>query len=481
MIGSMTTHGVDLVSQPSASPLVTVRLLLRAGSAWDPPGLDGLAALTARMVGDAGTARRSYRAVTEAFYPLGTSLSVTCDRELVCLSGTVHRDRLDAFTDLLLEAVLTPGFDEADLERGRQAQLSHLLAVLRSASDEQLGLEVLQQALFGARHPYGHAPEGTVPSLRRIGVEDVRRHHAGAWTRARLMVGVAGGFSDAWLARFIGALGGLAQGEAAPPVPPPPPVSGRHALLVQKATGSVGIHLGHPLTVDRAHPDFAALWLANSYLGEHRTFHGRLMQQLRGLRGLNYGDYSYVEHYPSPTATTQPTPGFLRSRPHFSVWVRPVPPDKALFALRAALHEVDRLIVRGMGQAELESTREFLTSYSRLWAQAASSRLGLAMDGRLFEVPGLVDLLAERLPALDAGDVTEAVRRHVHPDRWRAVMVCGDAARLRDELLADGDSPITYPAPMPDEVAEADQLIAARRLALTEAETVRADELFEGA
>lgn len=473
--------GMDVVAQPSpGAPLVTVRLVLRAGSAWDPPGLEGLAALTARMVGDAGTTRRSYRELTEALYPLGTSLSVRCDRELVSIVGTVHVDRLDAFTDLLLEAVLTPGFDEGDLERARQAQLSHLLAVLRSGSDEQLGLEVLQQSVFGPAHPYGHAPEGTVRSLRRIGVHDVRRFHATAWSRARLMVGVAGGYGDAWLARLMDGLRTLPPGVPSPAVPEPIAPTGRHALLVQKATGSVGLHLGHPLAVDRAHPDFPALWLANSFLGEHRTFHGRLMQQLRGLRGLNYGDYSYMEHYASPTHTLQPSPSALRTRPHFSVWLRPVAPDKALFAMRAALHELDRLIVRGMSQPELESTREFLLSYARLWTQTASRRLGFAMDGWMFGVPGLVELLADRLPALRAGDVTEALRRHIHTDRWRAVLVCGDAARLTAELRADVDSPISYPASVPDEVMETDRLISARRLSLTEIESVRAEDLFEG-
>ena len=45
----------------------------------------------------------------------------------------------------------------------------------------------------------------------------------------------------------------------------------------------------------RRDDEFYALAVANSYLGEHRTFNGKLMQDLRGKRGLNYGDYSYDE------------------------------------------------------------------------------------------------------------------------------------------------------------------------------------------
>src|SRR5205814_9539815 len=49
--------------------------------------------------------------------------------------------------------------------------------------------------------------------------------------------------------------------------------------------------------VTRSDDDYYALAVANSYLGEHRTFNGKLMQDLRGKRGLNYGDYSYIEDY----------------------------------------------------------------------------------------------------------------------------------------------------------------------------------------
>jgi len=42
------------------------------------------------------------------------------------------------------------------------------------------------------------------------------------------------------------------------------------------------VHFGFPLTIDRSHDDFYPLMVANSFLGEHRTLHGRLMQQLRG-------------------------------------------------------------------------------------------------------------------------------------------------------------------------------------------------------
>ena len=119
----------------------------------------------------------------------------------------------------------------------------------------------------------------------------------------------------------------------------------------------------------RRDDDFYALAVANSYLGEHRTFNGKLMQDLRGKRGLNYGDYSYIEDFIQEGDSTFPVPNNPRRQQYFSIWIRPVPTDKAVFALRAALWELDRLVEHGMSPAEFEATRSFLLNYSKLWVQ----------------------------------------------------------------------------------------------------------------
>ena len=154
-------------------------------------------------------------------------------------------------------------------------------------------------------------------------------------------------------------------------LPPAPKVQGHDFTLVDKQTGSVGIHFGFALPVTRADADYYPLMVANSFLGEHRTFNGRLMNELRGDRGLNYGDYSYVEYLETPPFVTTPPPGVPRREQYFSVWIRPVQPPDAQFALRAGLYELQRLRDEGLTQAELDLTRNFLLNYSKLWAQSA--------------------------------------------------------------------------------------------------------------
>ena len=65
-----------------------------------------------------------------------------------------------------------------------------------------------------------------------------------------------------------------------------------------------------------------------------------------------------LEDLPSPeTQATQPTKA---EENIFQLWIRPVEPPTAHFALRLALHELDRLVEKGLTESDFEETRAFL-------------------------------------------------------------------------------------------------------------------------
>src|SRR5207253_358286 len=232
--------------------------------------------------------------------------------------------------------------------------------------------------------------------------------------------------------------------------------------IVEKPADATAISIGFPLDVTRRDDDFYALAVANSYLGEHRTFNGKLMQDLRGKRGLNYGDYSYIEEFIQEGGSTFRVPNNPRQQQFFSIWIRPVPNDKAVFALRAALWELDRLIQQGMTQEEFEATRTFLLNYSKLWVQTLSRRLGYAIDGEFYGRKDLVTELAERLPKLTVDQVNAAVRKHLKIDGMKVAIVAPDAAGLRELLTSGKLTPIAYDTQgTPEDVLAEDKSIAA--------------------
>ena len=92
---------VASVLLPGTSPLVTFRILVTTGSAFDPPGKEGLAGLTASMLAQGGTRGMSYDQIVQALYPMASSVSAQVDKEMTVFTGTSHIENLDRYYSLL--------------------------------------------------------------------------------------------------------------------------------------------------------------------------------------------------------------------------------------------------------------------------------------------------------------------------------------------------------------------------------------------
>jgi zinc protease len=477
--GSPSSDGVLTLPSPG-NPLIAVRFVFRVGSQHDPKGKEGLAALTAAMVAEGGSKTVSYEQLLEKFYPMAAGLDAACRKEVTVFSGTIHRDNLRPYLALVSEVLVAPRFAEKDFERLRNEAIDAVSKTLRATNDEELSKWTLQCELY-ADHPYGHYDRGTVTALRAMTLDDVKAFHSRHYTRESLLVGLAGGFEPTTIEALEEDLKPLrTSGFELPELPQPKAPRGLEVTIVEKPAEATAIALGFPLPVTRRDDDFYALMVANSYLGEHRTFNGKLMQELRGKRGLNYGDYSYIEDFIQDGSSTFAVPNNPRRQQYFSIWIRPVPRDKAVFALRAALWELDKLLRVGISPADFEETRSFLLNYSRLWVQTPSRNLGYAIDGKLYGRQSLVAELAERLPRLTLEEVNAAARKYLQPGGMKVAIVAQNAAELREILTSNQPTPIHYDTEgTPEEVLAEDQKIAVFPLQDVRVRIVPVEQMFE--
>jgi zinc protease len=476
--------GIRTVILPSpASPLCAIRLFFQIGAVDDPKGKEGLAALTAEMIGHGGSKARSYAELLDALYPLAGELHVYDDKESVVFEGTVHRDNLTKFADLLAEQILTPRFADDDFHRNKEDALDYLTKTLRGNADEELGKQAMATLLYQG-HPYGTPTQGTVAGLGAITLDDVRKFYAAHYARDRLIVGVAGGVPDGFAETFVKRFAALpAKAPPLPRLPPAPAHRENQLLVVEKDARANAISIGHTINLTRKDADFYPLTVARSYLGEHRTFNGVLMNHLRGNRGLNYGDYAYIENFIQDGWTTFPLPNIPRRQQHFEIWLRPVPPQNSLFALRAALYETDKLIREGIPDAGFEATRTFLANYTTLWAQDVSRRLGYAIDA-VVTGKDIVKELQTRLPKMSKADVDRAVRRHLTLSGLTIAIVADKAQALADKLASDAPTPITYDtAGTPPDILAEDRIIEKFPVPLSEGavRVVPVEQMFERA
>jgi zinc protease len=467
----------------SADPTISLSVQFTVGSQNDPPGKEGLAFITGEMIADAATETRSLEEILAALYPLAASYAMRVDVERSTLTGRVHRDNLDAYLELFVDALLHPAFDEGDFERIRSDAVNAIENTLRYSSDEELGKAALREFVFRGT-PYAHPSEGTVAGLKAITLDDVRAFYRSHYTRASALLGVGGGLDDAAVARLEAALAELPAGEpVAPPAIDAAPVTGRSALFVAKPGADASISFGFPIAVHRGERDFYALWIANSWLGEHRSQSSHLFNVIREKRGLNYGDYSYIEAFPEGGERSMPPVNVPRRVQLFEVWIRTLPNAQAPFALRAALREIERLVDDGMTAEEFELTRTFLKKYALHFAETTSMRLGYAMDDRFYGIDGDGHLARFRrmMDELTLEDVNAAIKRHLQYRDLKIALVTGDAEHLRALLASEEPTPITYPTPKPDDILAEDEVIAAvpLELAAERIETVPVTEAFE--
>ena len=460
--------GSALVTLPAPdSPLVTLRIGFRTGSVDDPAGKNGLNALTALTMGRGGTEAMTYGAITEALYPWSASIRAQSGKEMTVIVGEVHRDHLDPFFDIVRDLVVEPRFDPADFERNRDFLTNTVVSTLRGSNDEELGKEALNALLY-AGHPYAAPAVGTEQGLAALTLDDVRAFHRERYTRARVLAGIAGGYPPGFAERVEQELLDRlpAGGDAPADLPAPRDLDGVELLLVDKDAIATAVSIGFPIDVSRADDDFYALMVANSYFGEHRTFNGLLMNKMRGQRGLNYGDYSYIEHFVQDGGSRLPIPNIPRRQQFFSIWIRPVSHHNAHFALRQALRELRVLVDDGLSAADFEATREFLINYSKLYVQTSSRRLGYHMDSAAYGAAYFIDEIQRRLPGLTVDDVNAAIRRYLQADDLAVAVVTRDAAAFRDRLLANEPSPPTYNTAVTDEIRAEDALIEAFDIAV---------------
>ncbi len=454
-----------LVAPRPGTPFVTLALRWDTGSADDPPGKEGLAQLTANLWAEGGTRRLAPAQLERALYPLAARFEITVGEETTTLLVRATAKDLPRLVPIVKELLAQPRDDAAELERQRAQALSFVERELRGERDEDLGKAALDALVF-AGHPYAHPPAGTARGLRAIKLEDVRAFRARFLGQRRLTLALAGATTDAMAAelRAIGAA--LPPGEPRAAETPEAPAGGPRAVIVQKETASVAVSMGFPLAVTRADADWLALRVAMAAFGEHRQSGGRLYQRLREARGLNYGDYAYVERYHEDQGRPIQQPGHPRRRQLFSIWLRPVEPQNAVFATRAAVYELARLVRDGLSEEELERTKRFLAGYSLLWDETDRLRLGWALDDAFYGAPHALARLRRDLGTLTLAQVNAALRKHLDPARLRFAFVARDARALERALGSGAPSPIRYASPRPQKLLEEDRRIEVQPLGL---------------
>lgn len=457
---NMNSANPATVFLPGQSPLVSFRIQFLTGAADDPKGKEGLASLTAAMLAEGGSKTLTYDRIVEQFYPMATGFSWQADKEMTTFAGRTHVDNLPKYYALIRQMLLEPGFREDDFNRLKQNALNFLKTNLREGNDEELGKERLYNIIY-AGTVYENHSMGKISSLERLTLQDVKDFYQKNYTLRNLVLGLSGGFDQKFSSQIAQDFQKLPKGvKTARRIAAPNLSDGMKIDIVQRETRATAISMGFPISVNRASKDYAALALVASYFGQHRSSNSYLYGQLREKRGLNYGDYAYIEYFPRGMFQSEPDPNLARSQQIFQIWIRPVEPQNANFALRAALYEYDKLVKNGLDEKTFEETRDFLSKYVNILTQTKDAELGYALDSRFYGIANYNQYMKNALAELTLADVNRAIKTHLASNKMRIVMITKDAEGLRDAIVNDKPATINYAAPKPPEILNEDKTIS---------------------
>ncbi len=448
------------VFQPSKSPLISLRIQFLTGSIDDPQGKEGLAALTAALIAQGGSRNLTYDQIVEQFYPMATSFGAQTDKEMTTFVGQTHVDNLPKYYAIIRQMLLEPGFREDDFSRLKADAINYLKVSLREGNDEELGKERLYNIIY-AGTVYENLSIGRVSSLEKLTLQDVKDFYAQNYSQANTVVGLSGGFDPKFSSSLLADFQKLpVGGRKMRKLAPPQLTDGMQIDIVKRETRATAISLGFPIDVNRSFgKDYAALALVASYFGQHRSSNSYLYGRLRELRGLNYGDYAYIEYFPHGMFQFEPDPNLGRKFQIFQIWIRPVEPQNANFALRTALYEYDKLVRNGLDQKTFEESRNFLTKYVNILTQTKDAELGYALDSKFYGIGNYNQFMKDNLAKLTLADVNKAIKTYLASNKMRVVIVTKDAEGLRDEIVGNKPAKINYAAPKPKEITDEDKTI----------------------
>lgn len=460
---------------------IDVRILFNSGSVNDPKGKEGLTYMTAKMIAEGGTMKHTYAEVIRLLYPMAASINVSVDKQQTVFIGRVHRDHVKMYFPLLLEVLLEPRFSEEDFRRIKDETLNYIKKNLRQADDEMLSREALDVWMYEG-HPYGHLVEGTVTGLESITLEDIRQHCVKIFTQDRLVVGLAGAVDDDLTGLIEDKLSSLPEsGVKKVTIPDAKMPAGLEVRIVEKITDSTAIFMGVPTALERGHGDFYPLMLAFSCLGEHRQSMGRLFKTIREVRGLNYGDYAYIEHFIQKGYTTKPMVNVARSKQEMSVWIRPVQHKHGLLALKLAMHELGKFVEKGLTQEELDRTRGFLLGYTRVLEESLARRLGYALDDFFYKTAPHLKTARDAFEKMTLKDVNDAIKKNISIDDMKIVIITQDGEKMKNQLLGREIPSMEYDTPKSDEVLAEDKKVLQfdPRFKAEEINVIPVDSLFQ--
>jgi len=404
-------------------PLADFVLLIGSGSTADPSNKTGAANLTAAMLREGTTNRKSLEIADQIAY-LGISLSPSSSWESSTLSLHTPTAQLDSGLALFADVALHPSFPANEFERIRKSRLTDLIR-LRDQGPAIANL-VFPAIIYGSGHPYGAATLGTEVSVKSLSVADLQNYYQTNFKPNNSTLVIVGDVNPDQIERKISALfGGWQRGDVPPLTYAEPPKAGTTTIyLIDKPDAAQSSFRIGAVGVPRSTKDYFALSVMNTILGG--SFTSRLNQNLRETRGYTYGANSRFD--------------MRRAAGPFSASAEIVAAksDSALLEFMKELNGIRQSVPatelsRAKRFLQLQLPGNFETTQDIAFQLIPVVLYGLPLD--------YYNNYVQNIEAVTQADVARVAQQYINPASL-VVVIVGDRKSIEPGLKAAGVAPI---------------------------------------
>jgi zinc protease len=372
--------------QDATVPLIAMEYAFGGGATQDPADKSGVGHLVADLL-DEGSGDLDSRTFHERLDRRAIELSFTSTRDHFRGSLRMLKDNRDEAFDLLRMALTSPHFDSADIERIRSQVMSGLRR--DTTNPASLAGRKFMEVAFGD-HPYSRQANGTLESVAKIEVADLKEYVRRVLAKNTLKIAVVGDVDPATLGRLLDStFGGLPAKASLSPVPDVEAAKPPQRAFIPLDVPQTVVTFGGP-GFRRDDPKFMAAYVVNHILGGG-GLSSRLYREVREKRGLAYSVYES-----------------LLWMDHSAVFIgnTGTRADRAGETVEAVSEEIRRIAQEGPTQKELDEAKSYLKG-SQMLALDTSSKLASALlQYQLDRLP--IDYIEKRNAIIDAVTLDDA-------------------------------------------------------------------------
>jgi len=265
-------------------PVVSMRMIVRAGAAVDPTGKAGLADLAASLL-DQGTTTMSASELNDAIDFMGGGMGAGAATDLTYINVLVMKDSFETGLKMLSDMARHPAFAPEEIERKRRQTLSTLQV---NFEDPGFIADTVFDRLVYGFHPYGLPQSGTPDTLASITRQDLVEFHERNFVPNNAIIAIVGDVTaDEAFDGVKKIFGDWQRRELSRPEFVVPPDPSKRVVIINKPDAvQTEVRVGH-LGIKRGNSDYMPVNLMMRILGGEGA--NRLHQVLRTERGLTYG------------------------------------------------------------------------------------------------------------------------------------------------------------------------------------------------